>query len=213
ALGIAGLGLPYLPSNVPASKRALVELAGSALWSLYAQREDEVKALFPKLVAEYPKEPGVHYLDGISLVADRPDAARVQFEEELKVNPSNASARIQIAMLDIMAGNSSHAIPLAREALRLEPRNPLAHEVLGRAYMDTDQLPRAVPELEAAAKFAPNNPQTHFYLERGYRRVGRLADAKKQRAEFDRLRAAEQPTVYSDQMTTSRKGAVSGVFR
>lgn len=212
-LGIAGLGLPYLPSNLPASKQPLAELAGSALWALYAQREADAKTLFPELVAKYPNEPGVHYLDGLYLVANAPEAARAQFEQELKVNSANASARIQIAMLDILAGKSAHAIPLAQAALGLEPHDALAHEILGRAYMDTNQMSKAVPELEQAARLAPDNPQAHFYLERGYRRVGRVADAHKQRAEFDRLRATEQPTVYSDQMTTSRKGAISGVFR
>lgn len=212
-LGIAGLQMPYLPANLPKAKLPLAELAGRALWALYAQSESDAKKLFPELIAKYPSEPGVHYLDGLYLVANTPEAARAQFETELKVNPSNASAMIQIGILDILAGNSGHAIPLAEAALRLEPQNALAHEVLGRAYMDTNQIAKAVPELEEAADLAPDNPQAHFYLERGYRRIGRLADARKQRAEFDRLRAAEQPTVYPNQMTTSRKGAVSGVFR
>lgn len=212
-LGIAGLGMPYLPANLPAAKKPLAELAGRALWALYAQREADAKALFPELVAKYPNEPGVHYLDGLYLVANTPEDARTQFEDELKVNPANAAARIQIAMLDILAGNSGHAVALAQQALRIEPKNALAREVLGRAYMNTNQLAKAVPELEQAVKLAPDNPQAHFSLEKAYRRTGRLADARKQKAEFDRLRAAEQPTVYSDKMTTDRKGAVSGVFR
>src|SRR5438270_749544 len=61
ALGVAALTLPWLPADVPPAKRPLVQLAGSAMWALYAEKFADAETAFRQLADEYPKEPGVHY--------------------------------------------------------------------------------------------------------------------------------------------------------
>ncbi len=93
AFGITSLGVSHLPGEVPPDKRALVELAGRAAWALAAQREDEASASFQQLVAQYPNEPGVHYLYGIYLLSRDPEAAAREFRKELQIRPEHIPAQ------------------------------------------------------------------------------------------------------------------------
>ena len=191
ALGVTALTLPYLPSAVPSAKRALVQLAGRAMYALYSKGEGG--SLFQDLTKQYPAEPGVHYLLGIYLASRDPDAARAEFMKELQITPAHVPARLQIGVLDIKAGNTESAAELARQALKLQPANPLAHTILGRAFADRGDFAKAIPELETAIELDPGNAQLHFLLGQAYHHVGRDAEARKQEAEFQRLKALQRP--------------------
>lgn len=193
AYGLSSLGMARLPSEVPADKKPLVTLAGQAAWAFFAQRPAESKSLFEKLVTTYPNEPGVHYAYGVSLATSDPQAALAQFRQELQTDPAHLFARLQIAILEIKNGEPERALEPAQEAVKKAPNNALAHVALGRALLDLGQPAKALPELETGAKLAPANPQTHLYLEQVYRRLGRKEDAQKQKAEFVRLRAQQDP--------------------
>ncbi len=189
AFGVSVLGLPYVPPDIPAAKRPLIELAGRVEWQLSAEHEAQAGQLLQQLVAQYPAEPGVHYLNGIYLLGQDQAAARAEFDKELQISPSNAAARLQIAILEIRADHPDRAIVLARQALALEPDNALGHAVLARAYMDQREFVQALGELKRAASFAPQNAQIHFYLQQVYRQLGKTAEAEKETAEFKRLRS------------------------
>jgi Flp pilus assembly protein TadD len=64
---------------------------------------------------------------------------------------------------------------------------------MGRALLAKEQPEKAVPLFERAVKLQPENAQTHFYLEQAYRRVGRKSDAQRERDEFVRLKAQQDP--------------------
>ena len=64
---------------------------------------------------------------------------------------------------------------------------------IGRALLAQDQPEKAVPLFEHAVKLQTDNAQTHFYLEQAYRRVGRKNDAQRERDEFVRLKAQQDP--------------------
>ncbi len=194
ALGIAALTMPYLPAEVPAGKRALTNLAGTAAWSLYAERWDDAKVLFKQLGDQYPSEPGVHYLEGIYYVDRDIPAALVEFTNELKVSPSHVLARVQIAILHLRTGEPASALEPARAAVKLAPGNLLCHLTLGRTLLALDQISPAIQEFEAAVKINPEYPHTHFYLGQAYQRAGREAEAQSEQLAFGRLKAAGDPT-------------------
>jgi predicted Zn-dependent protease len=193
-LGVAALTMPYLPPNVPAERRPVVELAGRAMWSLYAQNWSDADALFKELGDRYPREPGVHYLRGIYYVDRDIAAALPEFAEELKLSPSHVLARVQIAILHLRNGEAAAALEPAREAVKLAPGNLLCHLALGRALLELERTAPAIAEFEAAVKINPSYPHSHFYLSQAYRRAGREADARKEQLEFTRLKAAGSPT-------------------
>jgi tetratricopeptide (TPR) repeat protein len=191
ALGVTALGMPYLPAEVPAEKLLLVDLAGRAAAAFYAEIGDEGAPLFKQLVARYPNEPGVHYFTGVSLLERDSNAALAEFRRELAISPSHVPARQQIAIIEIKSGDAQDAAALAREALKLQPSNPLSHAILGRAYEHMGQHEKATFEFEAAVKLAPNNAELHFSLGQNYRRAGRTLEADKQIAEFKRLKSVQ----------------------
>lgn len=214
ALGVSALGLPEVPPEIPADQKGLVQLAGRAAWALSAQHAEQTGTLFQELVARYPKEPGVHYFHGLYLMESDPGAALTEFRREIQIRPSHVPAHLQAAILEIKAGSPKTAVELARDAIKLQPSNGYCHMTLGRAYLSLGEIDKATAALEAAVKLAPQNPQPHFYLEQAYRQAGRTADAQREKAEFSRLKAKQDPLVLPDYTKTSvNDSAASGPLR
>jgi tetratricopeptide (TPR) repeat protein len=191
-IGISALGLAYVPPNVPADKRMLIDSAGRAWWTLSRQSGD-ARALFEQLVKAYPSEPGVHYLYGLYLEKTQPDAALREFRRELQIRPSHVPARLQAAVIEMKTGGAEDAVEIALEAVKLEPANPYCYVALGRSYLSLEEPAKAAQALEAAVKLAPEDRQPHLYLAQAYRKLGRTADAEKEQAEFARLKAVQDP--------------------
>jgi tetratricopeptide (TPR) repeat protein len=199
AFGVSALGMPHLPSEVPADKRPLIELAGRAAWAFFsAQHDNDAAVLFRQLVEQYRNEPGVHHFYGVYLLARDPTAALAEFRKELQINPSHVPARVLIAALQLKGGDANAAVATAREAIKLQPTNPFAHLALGRAFLKMEQVAQAIPEFETAARLAPEDPQPHLYLAQAYLRAGKTADAQKEKTEYTRLKSAQDPLLLSD---------------
>ena len=59
-----------------------------------------------------------------------------------------------------------------------------------RTYRDLiDKTDQALAELRTAVKLAPGSPDAHFALSRALAQAGHDAEAKRERAEFERLKA------------------------
>jgi len=66
----------------------------------------------------------------------------------------------------------NEAIPEYEKEIELNPKDPWAHENLGRVYVLLGQYEKAVPVLEAAATAAAENPAVQFNLGRSYAKTG-----------------------------------------
>jgi len=200
ALGIAMLRLPLLPADVPADKREMVKLAGTAgALGMSLSRADADRA-YLQLVTRYPDAPNVHYAYGTFLTGDRPDDAIAQFTRELEVSPGHALAHVAIAQQLIKRGDYKGAAPHAADAARLAPKNFLTRKVLGEVKLQAGDVPGAIAELETARTLEPSSPSVRFHLARAYQRAGRAEDARHEREEFSRLEAIQQ----------KQRGAVMG---
>lgn len=153
---------------------------------------DEAKTIVAALTAEYPKFPNIHYASGL-LLLDTGDtkAAITQFQEEIQNDPQNILARLKIAAADYKM-DSPAGIPYAEEAVRINPRVPLGHYVLGLLLLDTGDFQRAIPELETASASYPNEAKLYFALGSAYAQAGRKQDAAAARAKFERLNQAQK---------------------
>jgi predicted Zn-dependent protease len=109
-----------------------------------------------------------------------------QLKQEIANNPEHVFARLQIAAAQYKV-NSAVGIPYAEEAVKLNPRLPLGHYLLGALLLDVDQPERAIPQLEVAEKASLRDPRVYFALGSAYSRVGRKQDAARARATFERL--------------------------
>ena len=185
-MGVLLIGPPDVPvEGSPA--RAVVLRAGRAERFHIAREFDAARREYAALVQEAATFPNVHYAYGRFLLAtDAIESAVEQFVKEIEQQPSHVRARVQIAAsryrIDSPAG-----LPFAREVVRLAPRYPFGHYILGLLLFDTGDTAGAIPEFEAAARMVPDEAQFQFALGNAYARAGRAADAARARAAFTRL--------------------------
>jgi tetratricopeptide (TPR) repeat protein len=195
AVGLCSLAIATDPSKLTESRRKVVDMAGKAMWAAISQRPKDAKVGFDELLAAYPNEPGVHYAVGLFLMDSDQHSALAEFERELRGNPDHWPALLAAAFLETRQGTPDVAMQMAERARKLAPASYfwLCDAEMGRAMLAKEQPEKAVPLFEQAVKLQPDNAQTHFYLEQAYRRVGRKSDAQRERDEFVRLKAQQDP--------------------
>lgn len=200
AFGINLLRLPLLPSEVPSDKRELVLRIGRAADAFVANREEEARREFEALIRDYPQTPHIRYTYGVFLLPTAPDEALVEFRRELQISPRHVPALLQLAFEYLKRNDYAAGLPLAEQAVQIDPNSFPARNALGRLLLELGQTERAIKELEAGVKLAPDSPEMHFALARAYSKAGRKTEAAHERAEFlklDRMRRAQHERVPS----------------
>lgn len=192
ASGLAALWKPMLPEQVPEADRELVYLAGRAFWDAVARNVPAALVSFETLLARYPEAPGVHYLRGTFGILLSSDQAIPDFEAELKINPGHVGAIGAIAAEYLRRVQPEQAMPWAKLLLEKAPESAGAHAIYGRVLAETGDLKQAMVELELATRLAPGDARTHFALSGIYAKLGRPADAERERRESIRLSASEK---------------------
>lgn len=159
---------------------------------------DEARKQFSALLQQYPKYPGLHYAYGLFLEeASDPVAADAEFQEEVRNNPTDFGARLQIAAA-MYKVDSAAGIPYAEEVVNLNPNLAFAHYLLGLLLLDTDNYEKALPELEIAQKAFPKEAKLYLALGSAYSRAGRKQEAARSRAMFERLTKEQANSTLSD---------------
>ena len=95
----------------------------------------------------------------------------------------DAQPYVNMGMLLIEQEHPEASLTYLQEGVTLAPKNPKAHEQLGRAYLKLKRWKDAHDELEKAVLLAPNSSSLHYELAMSYRDQGLKEQAKK---EFDR---------------------------
>lgn len=174
------------------------ELNAEALETMGKWKEaaEEYRAV----LAKDPRMAGIHYRLGRLLLSepDAPaankDAAKAEFEEELKIDPNNAGAEFVLGELARQTEQWPDAIAHFSKATKLDASFFDAYIGLGRALLGANKAADAVPPLETAAKLQPDNPVVHFQLATAYRRAGRKADADREFLAHQRASEKSQQT-------------------
>jgi predicted Zn-dependent protease len=211
SLGLAVLRRAMLPKQVDAnySDRPVIRRAGFAEHLNAQKNMSDAQREYELLARDYPKVPGVQYAYGRFLLATRDDdAALLAFQRELENSPKHALARLQIAYIKLKNKEGKEGLPLAEEAVKLYPRLPLGHYILGRLLLETGQAARAIDELELARRMVPDEPKIYFALWRAYTKVNRKEEADRAREAFTRFsqqsgEAAERGTVRGEAIPES----------
>ena len=204
ALGLAALLVR--PQEAPPEGTAgasVIERAGEAEALLGARDFEQAKKTYAELTGDFPDYPNLHFAFGrLLLETNETDEAIEEFRKELKRDPQNVNSMLEIASVRYQV-DSRDGLHYAEQAVKLAPRIPFAHYLLGVLRLDTGNAAGAVPELEIAQKAFPKEPRVYFSLGNAYARVSRKAEAAKARAEFSRLHAQEviqrRSNVYSGQ--------------
>ena len=186
------------PTTGSAAERRIIERAGAAERLAAQNKPTEARQAYEQLAAESPKAPNVHYALGRHLASvQQPDAAVAAFEQEIRNDPEHVPARLNIAAIKARTDPRA-ALDLAEEAVRLNPRIPLGHYLLGSLLLQTPDVERAIAELEIARQAVPSDPGVHYALARAYTRAKRPEEAARARATFKRLTEERQAAARRD---------------
>jgi tetratricopeptide (TPR) repeat protein len=194
ATGIAALRVAIPPEQLPETQKDLAYETGLAVRAGLARQEAEAKRNFEALIARYPTQSELHDLYGRALVMSDPDAALREWKRELEISPKHVPARLEIAFEYVKRGEPEAGLPYAKEAVELAPGLFVAHNALGRILEQTGDTVGAVRELERARDLAPKSPETRMALASAYAKAGRMAEAARERAEFQKLTAERDGT-------------------
>lgn len=159
----------------------------------------ENQGKYPESAAEYrkaidknPKALNLHFHLGraILLASHSPEGfeeARKEFEAEIALNPSDAAAEYQIGQILIAEQKVSEAGPHLEKAVSLSTRFPEALVALGKVRQASKDYDEAIKLLQHAIQIAPSMEAAHYTLMMVYRDAGKEKEAKREKAEIDKL--------------------------
>jgi tetratricopeptide (TPR) repeat protein len=152
------------------------------------QKWDEAAAEYRKILEISPFLPGVHARLGRALLSkaqpspDDVEQAKKQFQEELEIDPRNATAEFVLGQLAANSKDYPEAIQHFTRATKLDTGFMEAYLGLGTALNSSKQFSEAIPPLETYEKMAPDSPTGHYQLAVAYAGVGRKEDSNHQAA-------------------------------
>jgi Flp pilus assembly protein TadD len=122
------------------------------------------------LVARRPDHPSVESkLAATLLAAGRLSEAAEHFQKALQLDPRSGVLNRSLAEVYVRQNDPGRAEPYAREALRLEPGNPTAHNVLGITLASNGHIDDAIAQFQQALQINPGDSQARANLERAMR--------------------------------------------
>ena len=189
-LGLSALRMPLLPSEIPVDRRELVKLAGQAAFASQTPQHKDAEEIFKAMVSAYPNEPGVHFLYGVYLLDIRPEDGIKELEKETDISPSHVPARLRMAGYYLQNQKLDEAFKMADEAVKLDPRYPSSHMILGEIEVAKGDVPAGIKELELARDGQPLVSRVHWDLLRAYTAAGRSEDAKREKQQIEEITRA-----------------------
>ncbi len=176
--------------------RAAHELAATAPHSAEVQelnaealesqgKLDEAVKAYRQILEQYPEQAGIHYRLGRIILAEpqtesSADDARKEFEAELKVDPTAASAEFMLGDLARQAQRWDDAIEHFGQAAKLDAGFSEAFLGLGLSLNAAGKHAEAVAPLEKYVKMEAADPAGHYQLAIAYARTGRMQDANRE---------------------------------
>jgi tetratricopeptide (TPR) repeat protein len=162
-------------------------------------RWDEAAAEYRKILDINPMLPRIHArLGQVLLSGPQPSAeavaqAKKNFEDELAIDPNNATAEYVLGELAKEADDLSAAIQHYSRATKLDVGFAEAYLGLGSALVASKRFDDAIPPLERYEKLAPDSPSGHYQLALAYAGAGRKDDANREAAlQRDTAKSLEQ---------------------
>jgi len=146
---------------------------------------DKAATQYKKILEQNPHAPEIHYRLGRLFLAKtppEPENAKREFEQELKTDPSNASAEFMLGETDRQAGRWGEAASHFLRASKLDEGFVEAYLALGISLNSDGKFGNAVAPLEKYVKMQPADPAGHYQLATAYARTGRKPDADREMA-------------------------------
>ncbi len=172
---------------------------------------DQAAQEYEQILKHNPKLPGIHFRIG-RLLLSKPDPgpsagdeAKKEFEEELRIDPSNAGAEYVLGELASQTQQWDDAVEHFSRAAKFDPGFGDAFLGQGAALISARRFADAIAPLETAVKIEPGNPTAHYSLATAYSRAGRKQEADREFAVHKQLtqdKGAETATPQTTQPAT-----------
>ncbi len=181
AVGLVGMRLPSLPSELNTHDSELAGALGRAAYAFLADDSNGADTQFNDLFVRYPNAPNLHYFYGFLLFPHDRDMAVEQFQKEIAINPSNQLATGLLAFTLMYVGRYKEALPVAERALAAEPGMQIAQIALGRSLIETGDEQHGIEILNQVIERDPKNLEAHMGLAAAYSLDGKKEDAYRER--------------------------------
>ncbi|MCW5982075.1 MAG: tetratricopeptide repeat protein [Bryobacteraceae bacterium] len=148
---------------------------------------------YGKAIEKNPRALNLHFRLGRAVLMNSHapealEAARKEFEAELALNPGDAVAEYQVALILQAQQKGPEATARLERAVALNPEFPEALQGLAKARMEAKRPEEAIRLLEQVVRLQPSSESAHYALMVAYRNAGRREDAARQKATLDKLR-------------------------
>lgn len=174
------------PNSMESHKLEAESLEAQGKW-------DAAEKEYRQVLAQSPKAPGIHFLLG-RLLLSKPDAgpaageeAKKEFQEELKIDPSNAGAEYVLGEMARQDSQWDEAIEHFSRATQLDAGFGDAFLGLGSSLLSAKRFSEAIVPLQTAVELEPRNPGAHYSLAQALTRAGRKEEAQKEFAIHRRM--------------------------
>lgn len=157
----------------------------------------EAAAQYNKILEQNANVPGIHFrLGRVALSKGESEAnteeAKKEFDQELKIDPSNAAAEFSLGEIARRAGQWDDAITHFSTAAKIDSGFAEAYLALGMSLASAQKFADAVAPLEKYVKIVPDDPAGHYQLAVAYDRTGRKESAARE-MQLQREAAAKAP--------------------
>ena len=153
---------------------------------------------YREVLGRAPGRPGIHFRIGRShlarvkqLSAVEASSARAEavknFEEELRIDPTNSDAAYELGEMSRQTGDIEQAAEMFARALEHYPDFDQARIGLGRVLIGLGKPGLALPHLQKAVSLNPGSEVAYYQLAQCYRALGDEAGQGKALAEYQRL--------------------------
>ncbi len=135
---------------------------------------EQVQSWYPHANVDASYVLGVAYIEA----KDYPNA-RKSFATMFDVPPDSAAGYLFTARMLFRQEFTPVAEDYAQKATTIDPKLPLAHQLLGEIHLFMSKIPDAVKDFEAELAINPANPATYYKLADAYSRVQKYDDAER----------------------------------
>ncbi|WP_227006263.1 tetratricopeptide repeat protein [Rufibacter latericius] len=119
-----------------------------------------------------------YFLEGMKFfLLEEHNKALDRFQRAYAISPTNAAVNYKLAETSLLLGNVRGALPFAKAALELEPKNPYYHLLLAQIYSNQQEYENAIKVYARLTQELPNTEQYLFNLTDLYLAKNRLDDA------------------------------------
>jgi tetratricopeptide (TPR) repeat protein len=159
--------------------REATQLTGLSLY--LAGKPNDAIPYLEKVQSWYPSaNVDAAYILGVAYIQTKQyPNARAAFAKMFQVSPDSAAAYLFTARLLLRFDFGPIAEEYGKKAVELDPKLPLAHQMLGELYLYQSKIPEATAQFEQELAINPGNPAAYYKLADAYSRVQKFDDAEK----------------------------------